>query len=161
MMTCLEALAAIEVDPLDLPPGVEAHVKACAGCSEARVTWLAMQDAPTALAPAGYFEQLPARVLRKLPSRPRAAHRQPALWALAAGLLLAVGFGGFWLGRANRQPLVEATYTPQTVELPAALPETPFLEGEDEVALLRGLTPEKADTVLEGLESKPAKETKR
>lgn len=161
MMNCLEALAAIEVDPLDLPPEVEAHVKACAGCSETRVTWLAMEDAPAALAPAGYFDQLPGRVLRKLPSRPRAGNRQAALWALAAGLLMAVGFGGFWLGRANRQPLVEATYTPSAAELPAALPETPFMEGEDEVAQLRGLPPEKADTVLQGLEPKSDQEPKR
>jgi len=160
MMNCLEALAAIEVDPLDLPPEVEVHVKACAGCSEARVTWLAMEDAPAALAPAGYFDQLPGRVLRKLPSRPRAGNRQAALWALAAGLLMAVGFGGFWLGRANRQPLVEATYTPSAAELPAALPETPFMEGEDEVAQLRKLPPEKAATVLEGLEPKPTKDSK-
>jgi len=160
MMNCLEALAAIERDPLDLPPEVEAHVKACAGCSEARVTWLAMEDAPAAVAPAGYFDQLPGRVLRKLPSRPRAGNRPAALWALAAALLMAVGFGGFWLGRANRQPLVEATYTPPAAELPAALPETPFMEGDDEVAQLRRLPPEKAATVLEGLEPKPAKDSK-
>ncbi|NTV73779.1 MAG: hypothetical protein HGA66_06190, partial [Holophaga sp.] len=120
----------------------------------------AMEDAPAALAPAGYFEQLPGRVLRKLPSRPRAGNGHAALWALAAGLLMAVGFGGFWLGRANRQPLVEATYTPSAAELPAALPETPFMEGDDEVAQLRGLPPEKAATVLEGLEPRSAKDTK-
>lgn len=160
MMNCLEALAAIEVDPLDLPPEVEAHVKACAGCSEARVTWLAMEDAPAALAPAGYFDQLPGRVLRKLPGRPRAGGRPTALWGLAAALLMAVGFGGFWLGRANRQPLVEATYTPAAAELPTALPETPFMEGDDEVAQLRKLPPEKAATVLEGLEPRPAKDSK-
>ncbi|BDU73361.1 hypothetical protein [Mesoterricola silvestris] len=159
-MTCLEALAAIEADPLDLPAEVEAHVRGCSGCSEARVTWLALDDAPAALAPAGYFDQLPSRIVRKLPTRPRAGGGHGALWALAAGLLMAVGAGGFWLGRANRQPLVEATYTPAAAELPAALPETPFMEGEDEVAQLRKLTPEKADTVLEGLEPKPAKDPK-
>jgi len=156
---CLEALAAIEADPLDLPGPVEAHLRGCPACSEARVSWLAMEDAPPAQAPAGYFDHLPGRILRKLPTRPRRSLHL-GLWAMAAGLLMAVGVGGFWLGRANQQPLVEAAVTPATVEAPAALPDTPFMEGEDEVAQLRKLSPEEAKALLDGLEPAKAKESK-
>jgi hypothetical protein len=154
---CLEVLTAIEAGPLELSPAAEAHVRACPACSEARVHWLALEDAPPAQAPAGYFDQLPTRVLRKLPTRPRAG-RHFILWALAAGLLMAVGAGGFWLGRANRQPLVEAAVTPAAMEpLPAGMPETPFMEGEDEVAQLHKLSPEEAKALLEGLVTKESK----
>ncbi len=156
---CLEALAAIEADPLSLPGAVEAHVAGCEACAEARVAWLAMEDTSLPPVPAGYFDHLPARVLRKLPARPSVRYRLPLIWSLAAGFLLAVGGGGFWLGRANRQPLVEATLAPAPVETPAAaLPETPFLEGDDEMSQLRKLSPEEAKALLDRLDTK---ETKR
>jgi hypothetical protein len=154
--SCLEALAAIEIDPLALPPAVEAHLEICAACAEARVAWLALEEAPPAQAPAGYFEHLPGRVLRKLPSRPRLL-RKPLLWALAAGLLMAVGAGGFWLGQANRKPLVEATLAPAPQELPSALPETPFLEGDDVMTQLHQLSPEEAQAAIDRLDPKGAK----
>jgi hypothetical protein len=157
---CHDALAAIEADPLALPPEAEAHVARCPTCSEARVAWLAMEDIPSAQAPAGYFDHLPGRVLRKLPTRAKGIRRYPALWALAAGLLMAVGAGGFWLGRANRQPLVEATLAPAPQELPTTLPETPFLEADDPVDQLHKLTPEEAKALMDNLEPKPAKESK-
>jgi len=154
---CLEALAAIEAEPLDLDPRVEAHLRVCPSCAEARVTWLALQDAPQALAPAGYFEHLPARIVRKLPARPRTRGRHAFLWALAAALLVAVGTGGFMLGRANRQPLVEATLAPAPVEAPAALPESPFQQGDDDLAQLHKLSPEEAKAIIDRLEPQKAK----
>ena len=154
---CLEALAAIEADPLALPPAVEAHVASCRACSEARVTWLAMEDAPAAQAPAGYFDHLPGRVLRKLPARPRRLGSQPVLWARAAGLIAAVGFGGYWLGQANKQPLVEATITTAPAELPATLPEAPFQEGDDTLAQVSTLTPAETKALMDRLDAKTPK----
>jgi hypothetical protein len=154
---CLEALAAIEADPLALPPAVEAHVASCVACAEARVAWLAMDEAPAAQAPAGYFDHLPGRILRKLPARPRRLGLQPFLWALAAGLLLTVGAGGFWLGRANRQPLVEATNALPAQDLPTALPESPFQEGDDVMAQVRTLSPEETKALLDTLDAKTTK----
>lgn len=149
---CLEARTAIEADPLNLPAGVEAHVQGCLACFETRVAWLALEDAPPALPPAGYFDRLPGRILRKLPARPRS--RRPLLWALAAGLLAAVGTGGFLLGRVNRQPLVEATLAPAPAEAAAEpLPDTPFKETDDLMNEVRKLTPEETQAVLDRLES--------
>ena len=154
---CLEALAAIETDPLELPPSVEAHVARCTTCSEARVAWLAMEDAPPALAPAGYFEHLPDRILMKLPARPRKGVLPPALWALAAGLLLAVGAGGFMVGRANRPPLAEATLAPAPQGLPGSQPETPFLENDDSMTQLHRMNPQEAKALLDRLDAKEQK----
>lgn len=143
---CVPVLAEIEADPLGLSPAAEAHVRACPACAETRVAWLAQQDAE-AQAPAGYFERLPDRILSKLPSGPR---RRPhvALWAMAAALLLAAATGGFWAGRANRAPMVEATLTP-AADVRDALPDTPFLEGEEDFAQLPNLSPEQAQQVIE------------
>lgn len=155
---CLEALAAIEKDPLALPPAVEAHLKVCTACSETRVNWLALEDMPPAQAPAGYFEHLPDRILMKLPAKVALRHRQPILWALAAALLAAVGVGGFILGRANKQPLVEASLAPAPQEVTVSMPENPFGEAEDELTQLHRLTPEQARAIMDRLdpqESKP------
>ena len=148
---CVPALAEIEADPLALSPAAEAHVRACPACAEARVAWLAMQDAE-AQAPAGYHDRLPERILSKLPSGPR-RRPHPALWALAAALLLAVATGGFWAGRANRAPMVEATLAPAGTDLRDALPDTPFLEGEEDFAQLPNLSPEQAQEVIERVSS--------
>ena len=153
---CLEALAAIERDPLDLPAAVEVHLRTCVACSEARVLWLAMEDAPPALAPAGYFDHLSGRVLRKLPARTSWRGQRTLLWALAASMLLAVGAGGFWLGRANRQPVVEATLAPPSKD--STLPDTPFQEGDDEVSQLHQLSPEEAKALLDRLEPPKAEQ---
>jgi anti-sigma factor RsiW len=155
-MPCSEALLAIEADPLDLAPAVEAHLRTCVACSEARVNWLAMEEAPQALAPAGYFDHLPDRILRKLPAKPVRQPRHSLLWALAAGLLLAVGATGFYLGRVNRQPLVEATLAPAP-QAPATLPEVPFAEGDDVMAQVHTLSPEESKALLDRLEPKEGK----
>lgn len=128
---CLRALDQIQADPLDLPGAVQAHVDQCPACAEAQVAWLTQEDSGLGLAPAGYFEQLPGRVLAKLPPRPRQARRKPLWWAAAAALFLAVGTGGFLVGLKHRtHAVIEATLAvpiPETYEI---LPDTPFLEGE-------------------------------
>jgi hypothetical protein len=154
---CLETRKFIEADPLDLPAGAEAHILECPACSETRVAWLALEEAPAVQAPAGYFDHLPGRILRKLPAR-RTPHRA-LLWALAATLLAAVGTGGFLLGRANRQPLVEATLAPAPALAPAgAVPETPFQEADDPMTQVPKLSREEATALLDRLEapSEPA-----
>jgi predicted anti-sigma-YlaC factor YlaD len=145
---CQRALAEIEADPLRLSPTVEAHVDRCPSCSETRIAWLAQQETE-AVAPAGYFERLPDRILSKLPAGPRRRKPHLAIWAMAAAALLAVATGGFWAGRANRTPMVEATLIPVAVETHDALPDTPFQEGEDDYAQLPNLSPEQARMVIE------------
>ena len=145
---CQRALAEIEADPLQLSVAVEAHVDRCPACSETRIAWLALQETE-AVAPAGYFERLPDRILSKLPAGPRRQRPHLALWAMAAALLLAVATGGFWAGRANRAPMVEATLVPAVVETRDALPDIPFQEGEDDYAQLPNLSPEQARMVIE------------
>ena len=151
---CRQALAEIEADPLALTGAAEAHVRACPACFEARVAWLAQEEAG-AQAPAGYFEALPSRVLAKLPTSPRRRKSYPMLWALAAALMAAVGAGGFLAGRANRTPMVEAELAPlPAAETHEALPDTPFQEGEDEYAQLPEMTPEEAHRFMERVRSR-------
>ena len=145
---CRRSLAEIEADPLGLSEASEAHVRTCRACAETRVAWLAQEES-VALAPQGYFEHLPGRILGKLPTRSR---RRPhlALWAMAAALLLTVGAGGFLAGRANRTPMVEATLVqpaPETRD--ATLPDTPFQEAEDDYAQLPNLSPEEAHRLID------------
>ena len=155
--TCLLTMEAVLQDPLEPGADAEAHMDLCRACSEARVAYLAQEETPEALAPAGYFERLPGRVLRKLPLR-TGLHRQlrPLTWAAAAALLMAVGAGAFWAGRANRTPLVEASVQAPTPEAQDALPDTPFQDAEDAVALLKALPPEEAEAVLRSLAARPA-----
>ncbi|MGA2081294.1 MAG: hypothetical protein ABSH53_11865 [Holophaga sp.] len=152
---CRQALAQIEADPLALTGAAEAHVRTCPACFEARVAWLAQEEA-SAQAPAGYFERLPERILSKLPTGPRRRPSYPVLWALAATLLAAVGAGGFLAGRANRAPMVEAELAPPpAVAYPhEALPDTPFQEGEDDYAQLPEMTPEEAHRFMERVRSR-------
>lgn len=152
---CEAALAAIERDPLDLPPEIRAHLRGCPACAEARVQWLALEDAPQALAPAGYFDRLPARVLRKLPARTGLLHRpHKLLWAAAAVLLMSgVGVGGFWLGKANRNPLVEAALPRTPGEAQELITDAPFQENEDAMSQLSTLSQEEAEAVLNRLEA--------
>lgn len=141
-----QALLAIEADPLHLPEGIEAIVRLDPSLSELRIHWLAMEDAPVPLAPAGYFQALPGRILRKLPATTFGRQRSstPAsLWlAAAAALMLAVGVGGFWAGRANRTPLVNAKT--QDIEPARELPvaDAPFQDGDDVMAQIQNLSPE-------------------
>jgi len=152
---CARALAEIEADPLALTPQAAAHLETCPACSEARVAWLAQAEEPAAQAPAGYFQRLPGRILAKLPGTPRRARPHLVLWALAAGLLAAVGVGGFLAGRANRTPLVEATLAPaaQAQDSRETLPDTPFQEGEEDYAQLPNLSPEEARRLIERVNS--------
>lgn len=148
---------AIEADPLNLPNEVADWVCQSPALSELRVHWLALQDEPPGhqLAPAGYFQALPGRVLRKLPTRQVVRHRfHPALWAAAAALMLAIGTGGFWAGKANRAPLVEAKAQEAEPfkELPIA--DAPFQEKDDVMVQIQNLSPEEiqriADKVRKG-----------
>ncbi len=149
---CSLALAAILVDPLDPGSEMEAHLKQCHACSEARVAFLAQEEAPLALAPAGYFERLPGRILDKLPTpRRRPASSRHLYWGAAAALLLAVGATAFLAGRANRTPLVEASLPKASIEVQEALPETPFQDHEDAVTQLSTLSQEDAEAVLKTL----------
>jgi len=149
---CVPTMEAVLADPLDPGPEAETHLKICRACSEVRVAYLAQEESPEALAPAGYFERLPDRILRKLPARPRLRLRVgPFTWAAAAALLMAVGAGAFWAGRANRTPLVEATLPRTPSEIQEVIPETPFLDPEDAVSQLTALSQQDADAVLRTL----------
>ncbi|MDP2877601.1 MAG: hypothetical protein Q8O00_15540 [Holophaga sp.] len=153
--SCQTALTAIEAEPLTLSPEVQTHLRTCAACAEARVQWLALEEAPFALAPAGYFENLPGRIQRKLPSRPNQRPRFGRwMWAAAAVLLMTgVGITGFWLGRANQQPLVEATLPRTPSDVQELLPEAPFQDAEDAMAQLSRLSKAEAEAVLNRMDS--------
>jgi hypothetical protein len=148
-------LAALEADPLNLPPDVAEAVRCDPALAELRVQWLAQEDAAAPLVPAGYFERLPGRVSGKLPGAPRslAARMTPLLWTAAAATLLAIGAGGFMAGRANRAPLVEASAKPE----PAAytVGDSPFQESDDLLLQAEKLTPEQVQAVVKRLEAKP------
>lgn len=155
---CRMALEAIEADPLSLAPETQTHLRACPACAEARVQWLALEETPPALAPAGYFDRLPDRILRKLPAR--ANHRLPMgrwAWAAAAVVLMTgVGITGFWMGRAHRQPVVEATLPRTPSEVQELFPETPFRDsndGDDALSQLSNLSTSEAEAVLKRMES--------
>ena len=110
---------------------------------------------PGALAPAGYFDRLPDRILRKLPVRQALHHRvRPFTWAAAAALLVAVGAGAFWVGRANRTPLVEATLPrqPEVIETSLMVSDIPFRDREEEAAQIQALTPEEMKAFLKDLD---------
>ena len=157
--SCSRTMAAALLDPLE--PGAEAedHLRSCRACSEARVAYLAQEDFPAALAPAGYFDRLPDRVLRKLPVRLALHHRVRSFtWAAAAALFVAVGTGAFWVGRANRTPFVEATLPrqPEVIETSVILPDTPFHDREEEAAQIQTFTPEEMQAFLKHLEATPS-----
>jgi hypothetical protein len=156
---CSHALAAVLVDPLDPGVDVEVHMQTCRACSEARVAYLAQEDCPAVLAPAGYFERLSDRVLRKLPARSGLRHRvRPLAWAAAAALLMSVGAGAFWAGRANRTPLVEATLPrlPELQETGSTVSDTPFHDREEDAAQVQTLTPEELKALLNHLDASPS-----
>lgn len=154
---CASTLGAVLVDPLDPGTEAEVHMKVCRACSETRVAYLAQDEAPEALAPAGYFDRLPDRVLRKLPTRPGLLRRVgPFAWAAAAALLMAVGAGAFWAGRANRTPLVEATLPRPASEVQEVLPEAPFQDQEDALTQLTALSQKDADAVIRTLSNNHA-----
>jgi hypothetical protein len=154
---CALTMNAVLLDPLEPGAEAEAHMKLCRACSEARVAYLAQEEVPEALAPAGYFDRLPGRVLRKLPARPSLQHRiRPLTWAAAAALLMAVGAGAFWAGRANRTPLVEAARQPEAVEVTVSPADTPFHDREEDAAQIQNLTPEEMKALLKHLDTPPS-----
>lgn len=151
--TCTAALAAVEADPLHPGPEAEAHMQICRACSEARIFFLAQEESPEALTPAGYFDRLPGRILRKLPARPSLHHRMgPLAWTAAAAVLMAVGAGAFLAGRANRPPYIEAAL-PRQPEAPELLPaDTPFHDREEDVSQVQALSPEEMKALLKRLD---------
>jgi hypothetical protein len=154
--SCSQALEAILADPLDPGAEAEAHMQICRACSEARVAYLAQEDCPVVLVPAGYFERLSDRVLRKLPARSGLRHRmRPLVWAAAAALLMAVSAGAFWAGRANRTPFVEATLPrlPELQEMGSTVSDTPFHDREEDAAQVQTLTPEEMKALLNRLDA--------
>ena len=147
-----KAIQAIEADPLNLSSDIEEMVRQNPALSELRVHWLALEDAPEigSTAPAGYFQTLPGRVIRKLPTKAIPRHRfHPALWAAAAALMLAIGTGGFWAGKANRAPLVEAKAqeSEPAKDLPVA--DAPFQEGDDVLVQIQNLSPEEIQRIAD------------
>lgn len=156
-LPCQRTLAALEQDPLNLQPEAAAHLKACPACAEARILWLAQADADFGVAPAGYFEQLPARVLRKLPAKGQAWKPRPFLWAAAALLLGAGTLGGFLAGRANRNPVVEATLPRSPAEVQELnQADTPFQEKDEVLTEMEQLTPEQLKALAAKLKATPA-----
>jgi len=147
---CLKTLDAIQTDPLNLEPWAEAHLRNCPGCREARVQWLAMEDAESPLVPAGYFDTLPDRVLRKLPGQPvKRLGTRPLLLAAAAALMVAAGIGGYFAGQATAPPpTVTASAPTIDTETLESLPEAPFQDPEDPINQLEGLSPEESRSVL-------------
>lgn len=152
---CELTLAAIERDAMELPREAQIHLRTCPACHEARVQWLALEESPHALAPAGYFDQLPARIQRKLPVQ-GGRLRRPAriFWAAAAAILMVgMGVGGFWLGRANTAPIAEASLPRTPLEVQEMLGDAPFQESDDALSQLAALPPEQAEAVLNRLEA--------
>lgn len=150
-------LQALEADPLHLQADVAAYVRQSPALSELRVQWLAVQDdsGNPSMAPAGYFQALPGRVLRKLPIKSAARHGlHPALWAAAAALMLTIGAGSFWAGKANRTPLVEARAQELEPSKELPLADAPFQESDDVMVQIQNLSPEEiqriADSVKKG-----------
>ena len=158
---CTQASEALERDPLQLPALVEAHLRTCLSCSEARVFLLAMVDDPPVDVPQGYFEGLGYRILRKLPARRAAINRTTGMWLAAAALMAALGLGatGFFMGQATRAPLVEAAQPRGVADTLDPSAETPFLEAEDPVNQLSELSPREAETALERLQAAPSAAT--
>ena len=155
--TCVAVMSTVEADPVDPGPAAEAHMKTCTACAEARVFFLAQEDSPEVLAPAGYFDHLPGRILRKLPGRPALYHRLgPLAWTAAAAVLMAVGAGAFLAGRANRTPYVEATLPRQPDILDVSTPDTPSHNHEEEASQVQALSPEEMKALLKRLDTAPS-----
>jgi hypothetical protein len=156
--SCALTMDAVLLDPLEPGAEAEAHMRICRACSEARVAYLAQEDCPEVLAPAGYFDRLPDRILRKLPVRIPLHHRmRPLSWIAAAALLAAVGATAFWAGRANQTPFVEATLPRQPEVLEAGLPmsDTPFHDPEEDAVQIEDLSQEEMRALLKHLETPP------
>ncbi len=156
---CETALAAFQHNPLELPADVEAHLRICTACTEARIVLLAQEEAPTPLVPAGYFERLPARVLGKLPQRRQPVLFRPWMLAGAAALLLAVGGISFMAGRANPTEAVAAAELKPHEARSIQKNTLPFQDAQDNLDTLQDMTPEEAKALVEQLENDPPRRT--
>ena len=151
---CQRTLTALEADPLDPGRDAQAHLRGCPACAEARVLFLAQEEAPDSLAPAGYFDRLPGRILGKLPVRQGLSRRLHGLgWAAAAVLLMAASAGAFWAGRANRTPLVEANLPKPVDTVEITVPEEPFHDRDEEAAQLQTLSPSDMKALLQQMDA--------
>ena len=151
---CQRTLTALEADPLNPGRDAQAHLRGCPACAEARVLFLAQEDAPDPLAPAGYFDRLPGRILGKLPVRQGLSRRLHGLgWAAAAVLLMAASAGAFWAGRANRTPLVEANLPKPVDTVEITVPEEPFHDRDEEAAQLQTLSPSDMKALLQQMDA--------
>jgi hypothetical protein len=151
---CALALAAVEADPLDPGLEVQAHLRTCAACAEARVMLLAQEDTSLPLAPAGYFEALPARITRKLPVT-KAARRLPGwIWAAAAAILMATGVGGYLAGRATPAPpvLQPMAQQVQPADLSGQERIAPFHDRDEDLAELGNLSPSEMKDLVSTLD---------
>lgn len=138
---CARAMAALEADPLEPGSEAEAHLRACSACAEAQVMLLAQEDAALPLAPAGYFEALPGRVLRKLPAAKTRRPLPPWLWAAAAAMLMAAGLGGYLAGRTTAVPTVAPMAQQiQPAEDGAQDRVLPFHDRDEDMAEVGGLS---------------------
>ena len=156
---CARALAALETDALEPGHEAEAHLRACAACAEARVMLVAQEEAPLPLAPAGYFEALPARIGRKLPAA-KSPRRLPGwLWAAAAAVLMAAGLGGYLAGRATPAPPVlqpVAQQTAPSAESSASQDRAlPFHDRDEDLAELGGLSSAEMKELVSKVDAKP------
>ena len=154
---CQTALAALESDALNLADPMAAHILRCPACSEARILLLALEEAPEVEVPEGYFEDLGFRILRKLPARRARQLPSAGYWLLAAGLITALGLGvtGFYMGRAARAPMVEASLPRPLLDSAEQQSEAPFAEGEDPLSQLSALSPAEAESALQRLQGPP------
>jgi len=152
---CQTALQAIEADPLEPSPEALVHLRTCPTCREARVQWLALEDAPQVLAPAGYFQNLPERVLRKVPLRAKAPRRpHPFLWLAAGFLALTTSLAGFLAGRANRAPMVEASMpVTQPSEAREVVPVAPFHAEDEVLSQISTMSPEETAALAKRLDA--------
>jgi hypothetical protein len=151
---CERALATIELDPLSPGPETEQHLRICTACSEARVAFLAQEETPLPLAPAGYFDRLPGRILGKLPVRKMASpfRIRGLAWAAAAVLLMGVAAGAFWAGKANRTPVMEASVPKPADTLDVTVPDEPFHDRDEDAAQIQTLSPAEMKTLLQRLD---------
>jgi hypothetical protein len=149
-LTCQAALQALEANPLDPGTETDQHLRTCAPCAEARIMLLAQEDAPLPIVPASYFDRLPSRILGKLPANatPRRGSLPPAFWGAAAAILLVVGAGGFFAGRANPEAGIIATKQPELQELPA---EAPFHDRDEDILELQNLSEAEIKALLQKL----------
>ena len=161
---CALTLEAVAANPLDPGAEAEAHLRTCAACAEARVMLLTQEETTTPLVPAGYFESLPSRVSRKLPSARPARRGLPVwIWAAAAAVLMAAGVGGYLAGRATPAPPMLLPMARQTAPVDLSNPDQslPFQDRDDDLAEIGTMSPSELKELVSKLEpAKPKGTTK-